>query len=76
MVTHGTKRFEQGKEQIFHHTYGWISAKEFYDLAPGNEVISDDDVELEPDYMSRQSGESFEHFHHRIKDMNDYSEDD
>ena len=76
MVTHGTKRFEHGKEQIFHHTYGWITAEEFFDLMPGNETTDDNDQEFEPDFMCRQSGESFEHFRDRLKDINEYSEDD
>lgn len=76
MVTHGTKRFHQGKEQIFHHTYGWISVEEFFDLMPDSDQSSEGEPELEPEYLSRQSGESFDHYHKRLREMDEYSEDD
>ncbi|MEG1585273.1 MAG: hypothetical protein RR346_00200 [Bacteroidales bacterium] len=76
MPTHGTKRLLQGKEQIFHHTYGWISVEEFYDLMPELNMDSEADPELEPDYISRQSGESFNHYKQRLREVNEYPEDD
>lgn len=76
MPTHGTKRVNQGKEEIFHHAYGWISVAEFYDLMPELSSDSEDEPELEPDFIGRQSGESFDHYRHRLRDMNEYSEDD
>lgn len=76
MPTHGSKRMHDGEEQIFHRTYGWMGTGEFYDLVPEDESSFEDSPDLEPDYISRQSGESFEHYKHRVRDLNDYSEDD
>ncbi|MGL4293982.1 MAG: hypothetical protein ACRCSQ_10445 [Bacteroidales bacterium] len=76
MPTHGTKRIFEGEDQVFHHSYGWISAREFYDLVSGRDDHTEDSPDLEPDYVSRQSGESHEHYKHRIQEMQDYSDGD
>lgn len=76
MPTHGTKRLNLGKEEIFHHSYGWVSVREFYDLMSELKDDSETDPQLEPEYMSRQSGESFEHYRSRIKEIHEYPDEE
>lgn len=76
MPVHGSKRVNHGKEEVFHDKYGWISISEFYDATPFNEDDSENEIENEPEYLSRQSGESFDHYRERIKDVRDYLKPD
>jgi hypothetical protein len=76
MVTHGSRRIADGKEQFFHSQYGWLSAQEFFDAAPATESGDADHAsDLEPDYIARRAGESASHFNSRIRDIEDYRDD-
>ena len=74
MPTHGTKRNTGVQEEIFHVNYGWVSATEFFDL-PEMSIVDEEDILIEPDFLQRQSGESSEHFKHKIRDVNDLKDE-
>ena len=75
MPTHGEKRISHGKDQIFHHYYGWISVREFYDLLP-DYSDSDNEISIEPSQFSRQPHESFSDYRSRIREIEDNPRDD
>lgn len=72
MPIHGSKRMLGETEQIFHSQYGWISLDEFFDLTPDPTEDPEETFEQEPEYLSRLSGESFDHYEKRIRENREY----
>ena len=65
-MTHGVKhRTVNGTIEYFDENRGWIAANEYFDMV--EEKNDPDDIDLQPDYLSKQSGESEEHFNSRIR---------
>ena len=66
MPTHGTRRYKNGAEELFHSQYGWVSVQDFYDLLPN--YNEEDELRVEPDYFARQTGESITTYHRINRD--------
>ncbi len=65
-MTNGVKhRTVNGTIEYFDENRGWIAANEYFDMV--EEKNDPDDIDLQPDYLSKQSGESEDHFNSRIR---------
>ena len=73
MVTHGSKRIHDGHEQFFHRQYGWLAAQDFFDTMA--EQADADALDLTPDCLERQGGESVAHFRQRMRELDDWRDD-
>lgn len=63
------QRVKNGKIEYFDETNGWVGKDEYYDIIPDNNLEVDEDDELTPDYLLKQSGESEQHYKDRIRDL-------
>ena len=61
----GQHRTINGTIEYFDENRGWIAAKEYFDML--EEKNDRDDPDMQPDYLSKQSGESEDNFNSRIR---------